>query len=53
MNILYEIGLEGKGTLMMIPANTLTAGISTFGISEFAKAQADKFTQISDDKDKK
>ena len=34
MNILYEIGLEGKGTLMMIPANTLTAGVSNFGISE-------------------
>ncbi len=39
MNILYEIGLEGKGTLMMIPANTLTAGVTNFGISEFAKTQ--------------
>ncbi len=26
MNILYEIGLEGKGTLMMIPINAMTAG---------------------------
>lgn len=26
MNILYEIGLEGKGTLMMIPANTPSVG---------------------------
>lgn len=26
MNILYEIGLEGKGTLMMIPANTPAVG---------------------------
>ncbi len=27
MNILYEIGLEGKGTLMMIPMSTLPAGV--------------------------
>ncbi len=27
MNILYEIGLEGKGTLMMIPANTPPVGV--------------------------
>ncbi len=39
MNILYEIGLEGKGTLMMIPTNTLTAGVADLGIAEFAKNQ--------------
>ncbi|MGC8505131.1 MAG: SPFH domain-containing protein [Thermoplasmata archaeon] len=29
MNILYEIGLEGKGTLMMIPINAMPAGDMT------------------------
>lgn len=41
MNILYEIGLEGKGTLMMIPAHTPEVGvsnpISTIGLQEIAK----------------
>ncbi len=38
MNILYEIGLEGKGTLMMIPIQTLEGGqfseksLSTLGL---------------------
>ncbi len=27
MNILYEIGLEGKGTMMMIPMSTMPAGV--------------------------
>ncbi len=29
MNILYELGLQGRGTLMMIPTNMPTAGSST------------------------
>lgn len=41
MNILYEIGLEGKGTLMMIPANTPAVGasdpITAIGLDEIAK----------------
>lgn len=28
LNILYEIGLEGKGTLMMVPTYVPTAGIA-------------------------
>jgi regulator of protease activity HflC (stomatin/prohibitin superfamily) len=28
MNILYEIGLQSKGTLMLVPTNTPTAGVS-------------------------
>jgi len=28
MNILYELGLQSKGTLMLVPTNTPTAGIS-------------------------
>ncbi|MCL4350019.1 MAG: SPFH domain-containing protein [Candidatus Thermoplasmatota archaeon] len=52
MNILYEIGLEGKGTLMMIPANTLTAGVSNLGIAEFAKNQLSKSVKtVTDDSD--
>jgi regulator of protease activity HflC (stomatin/prohibitin superfamily) len=29
MNILYELGLQGRGTLILIPTNTPTAGISS------------------------
>jgi regulator of protease activity HflC (stomatin/prohibitin superfamily) len=29
MNILYELGLQGRGTLMLIPTNTPTAGVSS------------------------
>ncbi len=35
MNILYELGLQGKGTLMLIPTNLMPAGpgaISPYGI---------------------
>jgi regulator of protease activity HflC (stomatin/prohibitin superfamily) len=28
MNILYELGLQSKGTLMLVPTNTSTAGVS-------------------------
>ncbi len=45
MNILYEIGLEGKGTLMMIPANTPPVGVSNpmsiIGMDEIAKKNRD------------
>ena len=41
MNMLYEIGLEGKGTLMMIPANTPAVGVSNpmsiVGLDEITK----------------
>ncbi len=44
MNILYEIGLEGKGTLMMIPMSTLPAGVMNplefMGIESVAKKAA-------------
>ncbi|MCL4327266.1 MAG: SPFH domain-containing protein [Candidatus Thermoplasmatota archaeon] len=41
MNILYEIGLEGKGTLMMIPINAMPAGdmtnpLGTLGLKSVA-----------------
>lgn len=47
MNILYEIGLEGKGTLMMIPANTPPVGVfnplSAMGLEDLAnKAKQSK-----------
>lgn len=35
MNILYELGLQGKGTLMLIPTNLMSAGpgtISPYGV---------------------
>ncbi len=51
MNILYEIGLEGKGTLMMIPANTPPVGVSdpiaAIGLDEIAK-RAKKATGNAD-----
>ncbi len=31
MNILYELGLQGKGTLMLIPTNLMAAGPSPIG----------------------
>jgi regulator of protease activity HflC (stomatin/prohibitin superfamily) len=41
LNILYEIGLEGKGTLMMVPVQTPTAGsvepMTVMGLDEVAK----------------
>ncbi len=29
MNILYELGLQGRGTLMLIPTNMPTAGVGS------------------------
>ena len=40
LNILYEIGLEGKGTLMMVPMNTPAAGLApmtNMGIADSLK----------------
>ncbi|MEM2722296.1 MAG: SPFH domain-containing protein, partial [Thermoplasmata archaeon] len=49
MNILYELGLQGKGTLMLIPTNLMAAGpgqgISPYGIvglNEIAEGQIPK-----------
>ncbi len=51
MNILYEIGLEGKGTLMMIPAHTPEVGameplaqLGLQGISDKSKLKGDSGT---------
>ncbi len=43
LNILYEIGLEGKGTLMMVPMNTPAAGLApmtNMGIADTIKKNA-------------
>jgi len=43
LNILYEIGLEGKGTLMMVPMNTPAAGLApmtNMGIADSIKKNA-------------
>ncbi len=43
LNILYEIGLEGKGTLMMVPMNTPAAGLApmtNMGIADSLKKTA-------------
>lgn len=43
LNILYEIGLEGKGTLMMVPMNTPAAGLApmtNMGIADTIKKTA-------------
>ncbi|MGC8599826.1 MAG: SPFH domain-containing protein [Nitrososphaeria archaeon] len=32
MNMLYELGLQGKGPLIIIPANIPSAGVSTLGL---------------------
>jgi regulator of protease activity HflC (stomatin/prohibitin superfamily) len=49
MNIIYELGLQGKGTIMLIPSNIPTAGISEslppmgiYGVRELAQAQKEK-----------
>jgi len=54
MNILYELGLQSKGTLMLVPTNTPTAGVSMgfppLGIASIQdlvkqKTEQDKNTQ--------
>jgi regulator of protease activity HflC (stomatin/prohibitin superfamily) len=51
MNILYELGLQSKGTLMLVPTNTPTAGVSmgfpplgVVSIQDLAKQKKDEKT---------
>jgi len=51
MNILYELGLQSKGTLMLVPTNTPTAGVSMgfpplgiTSIQDLAKEKKDQKT---------
>jgi regulator of protease activity HflC (stomatin/prohibitin superfamily) len=49
MNILYELGLQSKGTLMLVPTNTPTAGVSMgfppLGIASIQDITKDKKDQ--------
>lgn len=49
MNILYELGLQSKSTLMLVPTNTPTAGVSTgfppigmVGVQDVAKQKKEE-----------
>jgi regulator of protease activity HflC (stomatin/prohibitin superfamily) len=49
MNILYELGLQGKGMLMLVPTNTPTAGVSVgfppvgiLGVQDLAKEKKEQ-----------
>jgi regulator of protease activity HflC (stomatin/prohibitin superfamily) len=47
MNILYELGLQGRGTLMLIPSNLMAAGpnlppIGLMGLSEITAEKPKK-----------
>ena len=51
MNILYELGLQSKGTLMLVPTNTPTAGVSmgfpplgVVSVQDLAKEKKDQVT---------
>jgi regulator of protease activity HflC (stomatin/prohibitin superfamily) len=51
MNILYELGLQSKGTLMLVPTNTPTAGVSMgfpplgiVSVQDLAKEKKDQVT---------
>jgi hypothetical protein len=51
MNILYELGLQSKGTLMLVPTNTPTAGVSmgfppigVVSLQDIAKGKKDEKT---------
>lgn len=55
MNILYELGLQSKGTLMLIPTNTPTAGVSVgfppvgiVGLQDIAKEKKEQTLEKSD-----
>ncbi|MGA3108223.1 MAG: SPFH domain-containing protein [Candidatus Bathyarchaeia archaeon] len=50
MNILYELGLQSKGTLMLVPTNTPTAGVSMGFPPLGALSVADLTKQKKDDK---
>jgi len=52
MNILYELGLQSKGTLMLVPTNTPVAGVSMgfpplgmVSVQDLAKAKKEERTQ--------
>jgi regulator of protease activity HflC (stomatin/prohibitin superfamily) len=48
MNILYELGLQGRGTLMLIPTNMPTAGgpiVPPYGVMGLKDIQSDLQTQ--------
>jgi len=49
MNILYELGLQSKGTLMLVPTNTPTAGVSMgfppLGVASIQDIMKDKKDQ--------
>lgn len=52
MNILYELGLQSKGTLILVPTNTPTAGVS-MGFPPLGKASIqDLATQTKDEQRK-
>jgi regulator of protease activity HflC (stomatin/prohibitin superfamily) len=52
MNILYELGLQSKGTLMLVPTNTPTAGVSMgfppIGVVSIQDLTKDKKDQKTD-----
>jgi len=52
MNILYELGLQSKGTLMLVPTNTPTAGVSMgfppIGVVSIQDITKDKKDQKTD-----
>jgi len=52
MNILYELGLQSKGTLMLVPTNTPTAGVSMgfppLGIASIQDITKEKKDQKTD-----
>jgi len=49
MNILYELGLQSKGTLMLVPTNTPTAGIS-MGFPPLGVTSIQDLTKKKDDR---
>jgi regulator of protease activity HflC (stomatin/prohibitin superfamily) len=49
MNILYELGLQSKGTLMLVPTNTPTAGVS-MGFPPLGVTSIQDLTKKKDEK---
>jgi regulator of protease activity HflC (stomatin/prohibitin superfamily) len=52
MNILYELGLQSKGTLMLVPTNTPTAGVS-MGFPPLGVVSIQDLTSQKKDEEKK
>ena len=52
MNILYELGLQSKGTLMLVPTNTPTAGVS-MGFPPLGVVSIQDLVKEKKDQDKK